>query len=521
MRNSMTAIAIVLALFGTFGVAPASDPDELRAEVRAKFEEKLEAVNSKYHSRIRSDGFFRKFRKHLQELPGPEERKPKTLFELSKVVGRYPEIADLFLDDVQRHVGRQAARNSKKEARLASQLARKLAKIDDRFAPLPPASAHPAYLENFLDTLTPGQGIVSSQGTPPGQVLLEDGPPLRVSKLTFDQIKVEVLHESPPSFDFFCKQDPACEWPIFYDFLPKQIYLHWKSTVYSAAEIQDIFAEQGAYMTLFLNGGPLWLGPQVRYNDTPPFWQDFWAVAFPCEQATTCIITSIFAQALPSVDTLPWNFELRVYKEEPLSSPEIIGVDELGNPIVVSSVHEIDAKASVTISGNPTNATTYFEEKINPTFQSDRCTDCHGFGTIDALAQHHGYPNGFTEDVNARLKPSAYDPKGHVITCAHCHWVPKQWRGKSFKEVEWKAPHKDLGTNWKNMNASQVCNKVKSSLPTHELRHEHFHEDARLFWAIEDPMVMGKKLLPRAEPQDFAEFLERIDRWNDGGAPCP
>ena len=62
---------------------------------------------------------------------------------------------------------------------------------------------------------------------------------------------------------------------------------------------------------------------------------------------------------------------------------------------------------------------------------------------------------------------------------------------------------------------------MKQNLPTHELRRKHFHEDARLYWAVEDPKIWAKYLLPRAYPEDFALFLAYIDAWNDNGAGCP
>lgn len=113
---------------------------------------------------------------------------------------------------------------------------------------------------------------------------------------------------------------------------------------------------------------------------------------------------------------------------------------------------------------------------------------------------------------------------GHVITCEHCHYgIPKSHNGDPFHETDWKAPSFDLDINWYTKTPEDICNRVRTNLPTPELRHAHFHEDARLHWAIEEPRVMGTILEPAAEPQDWEEFLRRVDRWNEPGleARCP
>jgi hypothetical protein len=61
-----------------------------------------------------------------------------------------------------------------------------------------------------------------------------------------------------------------------------------------------------------------------------------------------------------------------------------------------------------------------------------------------------------------------------------------------------------------------------SNMPTHELRHEHFHEDARLNWAVASGQLpLGAGYVLPAFPLIYDLFLETFDRWNDSGANCP
>jgi hypothetical protein len=112
-------------------------------------------------------------------------------------------------------------------------------------------------------------------------------------------------------------------------------------------------------------------------------------------------------------------------------------------------------------------------------------------------------------------------PSKHVITCTNCHFLPlTNPYGASFNEIEWRVPHSDLDVDWTTKTASQICSRVKATLPTRSLRHLHFHGDARLFWAqVEIPF--GINPLPKAAPKNYDEFLRRFDAWNLGGSPCP
>jgi hypothetical protein len=224
-------------------------------------------------------------------------------------------------------------------------------------------------------------------------------------------------------------------------------------------------------------------------------------------------------QGLP----FPWNFNLVVERIVDLEIPEIV-FDEFGNPVVVDQGAEPYVDTSVRIHPNPIGERSWFELALVPTFKSDRCVDCHSFGTPLELGTHHGTPDGelWAYYTSLELEPSAYVEGAHVMTCTNCHNVPTtDSSGNPFNETEWKTPYFDLDVDWSAKTPSQICNRVVENLPNREIRHEHFHEDGRLFWAIESPWVNGKLLTPSAPPHSWTEFLRRIDTWNEMGVPCP
>jgi len=75
--------------------------------------------------------------------------------------------------------------------------------------------------------------------------------------------------------------------------------------------------------------------------------------------------------------------------------------------------------------------------------------------------------------------------------------------------------------DWRAMTRSAICRRVRQNLPNHSIRMQHFTEDARLYWAIEAPFVLGEKLEPTAYPGDFENFLNRIFWWSLYVDRCP
>lgn len=314
-----------------------------------------------------------------------------------------------------------------------------------------------------------------------------------------------------------------CTWPVGWDFFPFSVELIWKSSTLTQQQLEDIVLENGYLLHLTVNGQVLEKGPQ--WGGQTSLQQGYYAVTLPggvgnCPQGYRCIATSVRGRQKLSNIPLPWTFEFKV-EELVYHNPPVLKLDGNGNLKFYSYTRELFSKVSRVVLPNATNGLSWFNEALMPTFKSDRCMDCHMFGTEQALIQHHLLNNAYLGFVN--LEPSAYDPGGHVMTCGDgCHVVPKtDSHGDPFHEVAWKAPYFDLDIDWYVKNAVEICGRVKANLPTQTLRHEHFHEDARLFWAIEAPYVMNQPLPPRAEPQTFDEFLFRVDLWNNLGARCP
>ena len=87
-----------------------------------------------------------------------------------------------------------------------------------------------------------------------------------------------------------------------------------------------------------------------------------------------------------------------------------------------------------------------------------------------------------------------------------------------------------MGINWGEIINADVdgsmrnlCNRVVENLPSHSAREHHFHEDARLFWAVASGKAPppSSKELGTAAPHVYPLFLRHFDTWNDAGAPCP
>lgn len=314
-----------------------------------------------------------------------------------------------------------------------------------------------------------------------------------------------------------------CFWPIAYDLLPFSATLKWE-TDFTQQELEDIVGEDGYFLRLKVNGQLLVSGPKFGVDPA----QGYYAATYPddpgCPAGKRCLSTSVRVRSILWNVPKPWVFELEVLKLSPLPTPIIIGIDEFGNPVFATHESKRFVYATRTIQSNQaTGNQKWFTAALFPTFQHDRCTHCHSLDDAFALATHHGFTStaAFVSTTNLHLEPSAFVPGAHVNACTNCHALSlTDGNGHPFHEVEWLTPYTDLQVNWSQMNATQICARVKVNLPTDQLRHEHFHGDARLFWAIEDPFV-PVTTLPGAPPQDFGEFLRRVDLWNYFGAPCP
>jgi len=391
-------------------------------------------------------------------------------------------------------------------------------------------------LAELLSDLDPDDYVVSKdpleitaveQGDPPVGIL-----PLRFSRLrtrgpfvsTGDVIDAS-SRTTPITLTACTDTSALCVWPVPWDLTPYSVTLLWQSAFLTEEEIEAIVLEDGYRMRLSLNGAPLENGPPFDASSPDPL-QDYTTATLPtlpCPTGRRCIATQVLVRDRLADVPQPWSFRLVVEKIVDLEIP-IIDFDEFGNPIFIDKGAEPFVDVNVRIHPNPDGDRSWFEAAIAPTFESDRCVDCHSFGTPAALGAHHGIDDGeLWESYTAlELEPSAYVPGAHVMTCYNCHNVPlTDDHGNPFLEVEWKAPYVDLDVDWSAKTPSQICQRVVENLPNREIRHEHFHEDARLFWAVQAPWVMGTLIAPPADPQDWDEFLARIDVWNEMGSPCP
>lgn len=97
--------------------------------------------------------------------------------------------------------------------------------------------------------------------------------------------------------------------------------------------------------------------------------------------------------------------------------------------------------------------------------------------------------------------------------------------GKTFDDREWKAPGADMGINWTGKSASEICKIVTTNLPSAEKLMHHFHDDARIAWAVHSGRLplMAKKQnpLPVAPPGNYPEWVKITRIWAFGGFPCP
>ena len=327
-----------------------------------------------------------------------------------------------------------------------------------------------------------------------------------------------------------CEGSSTCEFPLPWDLVPRNIYFTFSFPNLSLSEVDAIVAQQQSYtFDLQLNGKTAHVGPPVGYFENPSATQGAWAFAHhtpsaSCPSGTACmtvVLTTAGRAGAVAINEIgfPWELRVRIKKQSPLDPPQIIGIDGNGNPITVSTKQALFASKKVELLANAHGAQSYFEYAINPTYSSDRCKSCHAFETQLGLAQHPHHGN-----VQVDLIPSLFVEGGHVMTCANgsCHSIyAVHPLGESWHETQWRVPFQTLNVNWGEMDDTQRCVRTKENLPTVDQRRLHFHGDLRLHWAIDDAEApFGTQLAP-AFPFDFVDFLDRIDRWNYNGSPCP
>lgn len=166
----------------------------------------------------------------------------------------------------------------------------------------------------------------------------------------------------------------------------------------------------------------------------------------------------------------------------------------------------------------------FFTATIGKSTMSERCTTCHRIDTPQKIVDQH--TPGYTSVEQIGTDPSIVNADEEVNYCSNCH---ESGLPQDFHETRWATPTPMQDINWGeiiNDNPSEwpleICDRVVGNLESAEARREHFHEDARLFWAVADGEVQGFDVaLPTAHPNDYDRFLDHFDAWNAAGAPCP
>ncbi|RYZ07121.1 MAG: hypothetical protein EOO73_13770 [Myxococcales bacterium] len=287
-------------------------------------------------------------------------------------------------------------------------------------------------------------------------------------------------------------------WEELYDVHPASFNLVWtlKANL-TAGMLPGLLNGQGLNLTLSL-------GPKTLFRGTDLTNGDYFtkltasAAASPkdgCALGKQCLTTTIVGSV---VSKFPSTAELA------LSYTSVT----FGIPNNTST-----GKVSAFI-----NKPSLFANKIEPIFRSERCVHCHSFGTPEALYEHHenlfaGY--GFEGVLVAT-------DHGHRLECAgSCHDVSASVPGRTFAETKWMAPMKDMNIDWRTKTGPQICQTIKQHLPTVAAMKEHFFEDGRIAWAVNDAVAPANIHLSRAQPGNYSDFEETMRAWILGGMPCP
>ncbi|MGH7409933.1 MAG: hypothetical protein ACREJ6_02570 [Candidatus Methylomirabilis sp.] len=324
--------------------------------------------------------------------------------------------------------------------------------------------------------------------------------------------------------------DGKAWWPLVYydlDLRPAWIHLTWVPLAFPEGKIADIVASKSYALRLVLNGRVLHRGPSGEYSiyAVPPGAS---SQLYGCPSGKMCLVTKVPGTTWFSMSA-PWHLELQVPSPDSLRDP--IYTPCPGDPgrLCPSTLGSPEPmKVSATVARSAPKGS-FFAAKIYPTFQHPRCTTCHSFGSPWALRDHHTPYVGQTIDVK-----SVATPRGTLLTCnSGCHYpkmgderiwaILKYLPGGQFSDVDWKTPGFDMGIIWTGKSASEICKIVTTKLPTaHALRH-HFHNDARVAWAVQSgklpPQTGGYKSL--APPGSYLEWVKLTAAWADGGFPCP
>lgn len=320
----------------------------------------------------------------------------------------------------------------------------------------------------------------------------------------------------------------ACQFPEEYDMPSDRVYVHW--VVQSEAILDDAlsyFKDEGdRSVEVRLNGRILTQGANL-YSPG-----DYYIIrratgcgenhAYPC-------LTTVFNGEIwyPSAPPWPnWNISIKLGDREETEFYQL-EFDRFGNPIAVHGVFVVVDSISATITPKPL-LKNFFVHTIGESIMSERCTSCHSMDTPEKVLYRHRNVHG-PIPVESVFEDSILVAGESVIHCNNCHEYQVAALAAGFPESKWATPTPGLDIDWAQIMAdypedwpAEVCNRIVGHLPTHSKREQHFHEDARLFWAVASgELPLGYPALPTAAPHNYATFLRHFDAWNDDGARCP
>ena len=190
----------------------------------------------------------------------------------------------------------------------------------------------------------------------------------------------------------------------------------------------------------------------------------------------------------------------------------------------------VKAFESTAVIVPPPSLKSYWTATIGASVISGRCITCHTMDTPEAIVFRHQAGGVGVAASDIVLITSIIDSTKKVQHCLNCHELAFTYlgEGSTFPENIWATPTKALDINWAKLIInnlatwpSVVCQRIITHLPTFEAREAHFHEDARLFWAVAKGEVPVGGVLPTAPPHNYTKFLSRFDKWNANGALCP
>ncbi|HEY2510006.1 MAG TPA: hypothetical protein VGI39_04095 [Polyangiaceae bacterium] len=294
----------------------------------------------------------------------------------------------------------------------------------------------------------------------------------------------------------------ALRWPSPYALETPHVHFAWATDgTLSATDMANIATGTGWAVQMFLDGQQL--GPAVEGQGYGTFYTTVatpsLGAEFGCPQGQTCLLTSVDGAILHD-HPAPWHLELVYWRT----------IVRLGGTISKQTVY-----GYVQPNANPRN---YFQDEIAPIFQSGACSKCHSLGSPEVLAtQHRGLL-----DVS-QIGETVTDHGTQLRCGGGCHTdIAQSVPGTTFTVTEWMVPAFDMGIDWTGKTPSQICNTVKSHLPTAAEMDAHFFQDARIGWAVNSGVLpLGAGSIPKAPPGNFTDFVSRVSAWIDGEGACP